>query len=86
MLKEPFLSEVSLLVAEGSQNPVVALRPLLSFLCPSESYMSTTNWHLSRELPEAEQQGRLPSAWMEAEPCAAAGVHLQCLLREFRMD
>ena len=72
MLKEPFLSEVSLLVAEGSQNPVVALRPLLSFLCPSESYMSTTNWHLSRELPEAEQQGRLPSASGKNEPYGAA--------------
>jgi len=48
--------------------------------------MSTTNWHLSGLLPASEQQGHLPSAWMEVEPCAAAGVDLQNLLREFRME
>ena len=48
--------------------------------------MSTTNWRLSRELPATEQQGHLPSAWIETEPCAAAAVDLQHLLREFRME
>ena len=43
--------------------------------------MSATSWHYPRALPTTEQQGHLPSAPVETEPCAAA---LQHPLREFR--
>ena len=39
--------------------------------------MSTTNRHLPRALPTAEQQRQLPPASTETEPCVGAGVGLQ---------
>ena len=39
--------------------------------------MSTTNWHLPRALPTTEQQGHLPSASAEIEPCTAAAAGLK---------
>ena len=47
--------------------------------------VSTTNWHLPRELPTTEPQRRLPSASMETEPPAAIAVDVQHPLREFRV-
>ena len=55
----------------------------------SLNYLSTTNGHLPRALPAAQQQqkGHLPSASVEAEPCpAAAGDLQQSSLREFRVE
>ena len=46
--------------------------------------MSTTNWHLPRALPTAEQQRHLPSASTETEPHATITVDLPQPLREFR--
>ena len=48
--------------------------------------VSTTNWHFPRALPTTEQQGHLPSASVEIEPCATAAVDLQHSLREFRVE
>ena len=48
--------------------------------------VSTTNWHLPRALPTAEQQRHLPSASMETEPHAAIAVDLHQPLREFRVE
>ena len=48
--------------------------------------VSTTNWHLPRELPTAGQQRCLPSASTEIEPHVAIAVDLQHPLREFRME
>ena len=48
--------------------------------------VSTINWHLPRSLPVTKQQGHLPSASAEVEPCAAAAVDLQLPLREFRAE
>ena len=38
------------------------------------------------DLAATEQQENLPSASAETEPCAAAAVDLQHLLREFRVE
>ena len=45
--------------------------------------VSTTYCLLPRALPVTEQQGHLPSASVEIEPCAPATVDLQQPLREF---
>jgi len=41
---------------------------------------------LPRASPTTEQQGHLPSASAEIEPCAAAAVDPQQALREFRVE
>ena len=46
--------------------------------------LSTTNWHLET-LPMTEQ-GHLPSASVEIEPCAAAAAGPQHPLRELRVE
>jgi len=48
--------------------------------------LSTTNWHLPRALSMTEQQGHLPSAFAETEPCAAAATDLQHLPSDFRVE
>lgn len=48
--------------------------------------LSTTNWHLPGALSVTEQQGHLPAAFAETEPCAAAAVDLQHPPREFRVE
>ena len=72
-------------VAQCSQ-PGLRRSPALSvssFRVAKGLRMSTTNWHLPRALP-ATEQGHLPSAFVETEPCAALAVDLQQPLREFR--
>ena len=56
------------------------------FVCVCVCELSTTNWQLPRALSMTEQQGHLPSAFAETEPCAAAAVDLQHPLREFRVE
>ena len=48
--------------------------------------MSTTDWHLPRELPTTEQQRHLSSASMEIELQASIAVDLQQSLREFSVE
>ena len=44
--------------------------------------MSTTNWHFPRAFAsEQQQEGHLPAASAETEPCAAAAANFQHLLR-----
>ena len=42
--------------------------------------VSTTNYLLPKSLPTTEQQGPLPYASVETEPCAAAGLQHPCRL------
>ena len=53
--------------------------PQYSLCCQLQvsAYLSTTNWHWPKALPLTEQQGHLPSASAEIEPCATAAVDLQ---------
>ena len=48
--------------------------------------MSTTNLHLPRALPTAEQQRQLPPASTETEPCVGADVDLQQPPKELRVE
>ena len=44
--------------------------------------MSATNWHFPRAFAsEQQQEGHLPSASAETEPCAAAAADCQHALR-----
>ena len=60
-------------------EPVLRWSPALSvssFSVAKGLRMSPANWHLPRALP-ATEQGHLPSASVEIEPCAALAVDLQ---------
>ena len=49
------------------------------FFSSSFFEMSTANWHFPRALPVTEQQGSLPSASAEIEPCTPAAADLKHL-------
>ena len=65
---------------------VMKCLPKYGWIYDHKGALSTTNWHLPRALPMIEQQGHLPSASAETEPCAAAAADLQHPLREFRVE
>ena len=48
--------------------------------------LSTTDWHLPRALPKAEQKRHLPSASTETEHHATIAADVQQSLREFRVE
>ena len=71
-------------IFKNNEHLLVSYKLALACQLQIGTCLSTTNWHLPRALPVAEQQGHLPSA--ETEPCAAAAGDLQQPGREIRAE